>query len=181
MRCARGDFQNKHKDIAGLYPTLSLFYPPTLYYECKQVINMNKDLEDMSQPSLEELTDNFALFDDWEERYKYLIDLGKALPPMADSLKTDETMVNGCTSQVWMICETDVEGRHFFTADSDAHIVRGLIAVLLSAYQGKTSSEIQKIDIEKNFQEIGLDQHLSPNRRNGFFAMVERIKALSIN
>lgn len=142
---------------------------------------MNKDLEDMSQLELQELADNFTLFDDWEERYKYLIDLGKQLPDMPDSLKTDETMVNGCTSQVWMICETDNDGRHHFTADSDAHIVRGLIAILLSAYQGKTSGEIQSIDIEKTFQEIGLDQHLSPNRRNGFFAMVERIKTLSVN
>ena len=135
----------------------------------------------MSQPNLEELTDNFSLFSDWEERYKYLIDLGKSLEPMADSLKTGETLVKGCTSQVWMICETDNDGRYHFTADSDAHIVKGLIAILLSAYQGKTASEIQKIDIEEAFKEIGLDQHLSPNRRNGFFAMVQRVKMLSQN
>lgn len=133
----------------------------------------------MSQPNLEELTENFALFDDWEERYKYLIDMGKNLTPMADSLKTEETLVNGCTSRVWMICETDAQGRYQFTADSDAHIVKGLIAVLLSAYQGKTAQEINGIDIEQSFKEIGLDQHLSPNRRNGFFAMVERVRALS--
>ncbi|HPF79281.1 MAG TPA: SufE family protein [Alphaproteobacteria bacterium] len=135
----------------------------------------------MLQPNLEELTDNFALFDDWEERYKYLIDLGKTLPPMAENLKTEETLVKGCTSRVWMICETDGQGVFHFTADSDAHIVRGLIAVLLSAYQDKTASQIQEIDIEQTFHDIGLDQHLSPNRRNGFFAMVERIRALSAN
>lgn len=135
----------------------------------------------MSQPNLEELTENFSLFDDWEERYKYLIDLGKNLPPMADSLKTEQTLVKGCTSQVWMICETDNDGRYHFTADSDAHIVRGLIFVILSAYQGKTAQDIQLMDIEKAFADIGLDQHLSPNRRNGFFAMVERIKTLSRN
>lgn len=133
----------------------------------------------MAQPDLQELTDNFALFDDWEERYKYLIDLGKTLPPMADNLKTDETFVKGCTSQVWMICETNSDGHYHFTADSDAHIVKGLIAVLLSAYQDKTAEEIRSVDIDAAFQDIGLDQHLSPNRRNGFFAMVERIKALS--
>lgn len=135
----------------------------------------------MSQPNLEELIENFSLFDDWEERYKYLIDLGKNLPAMAESLKTEQTLVKGCTSQVWMICETDQDGRYHFTADSDAHIVRGLIAVLLSAYQGRTAQDIQTMDIEKSFAEIGLDQHLSPNRRNGFFAMVERIKTLSRN
>ena len=135
----------------------------------------------MLQPNLEELTDNFTLFDDWEERYKYLIDLGKTLPPMSESLKNDDTIVKGCTSQVWMICETDSEGRYHFTADSDAHIVKGLIAVLLSAYQGKTAQEIQTVNIDKSFSEMGLNQHLSPNRRNGFFAMVERIQALAKN
>ena len=133
----------------------------------------------MAEVNLGELVENFALFDDWEERYRYLIDLGKELPPMADALKTEQTFVRGCTSQVWMICETDGDGRHFFTADSDAHIVKGLIAILLSAYQGKTAEQIRGVDIDKSFQDIGLDQHLSPNRRNGFFAMVERIKALS--
>ena len=132
----------------------------------------------MSYVSLQELQENFALFDDWEERYKYLIDLGKNLPEMSESLKTEETLVKGCTSQVWLICETR-DGRYHFTADSDAHIVKGLIAVLLSAYEGKTAPEIAQVDIDAAFAEIGLNQHLSPNRRNGFFAMVERVRALS--
>jgi cysteine desulfuration protein SufE len=80
-----------------------------------------------------------------------------------------------------MICETNEAGQYHFTADSDAHIVKGLIAVLLSAYQDKTAAEIGAVDIEQSFKDIGLDQHLSPNRRNGFFAMVERIRALSRN
>jgi cysteine desulfuration protein SufE len=130
-------------------------------------------------PTLDDLKENFALFDDWEERYKYLIDLGKMLSPMEESLKTEGTLVKGCTSRVWMICKTGADGAFHFTADSDAHIVRGLIAVLLSAYEGKTAEQIRAIDIEAAFKEIGLDQHLSPNRRNGFFAMVERVKALS--
>lgn len=133
----------------------------------------------MAHPSLEELTDNFALFDDWEERYKYLIDLGKTLPPMDEALKTDATIIKGCTSRVWMVATQDEAGRYYFVADSDAFIVKGLIAIVLSAYEGKTAEEIKGVDIETAFSKIGLDQHLSPNRRNGFFAMVERVKALS--
>lgn len=129
-------------------------------------------------PSINELVENFSLFDDWEERYRYLIDLGKSLEPMDEALKTENTLVRGCTSRVWMVAE-DRDGHYHFTADSDAHIVCGLIAVLLSAYQNKSAAEIQGIDINKAFSDIGLDQHLSPNRRNGFFAMVERIGALT--
>ena len=127
---------------------------------------------------LNEMTENFALFDDWEERYRYLIDLGRDLPQMEEALKTDETLVRGCTSRVWMYAETK-DGKFHFIADSDAHIVRGLIALLMAAYQGRAVEDIPGIDIEAAFQEIGLDQHLSPNRRSGFFAMVERIKVLS--
>lgn len=133
----------------------------------------------MSKPNLEELADNFALFDDWEERYKYLIDLGKNLEPMDETLKTDATIVKGCTSRVWMVATADENGAYHFMADSDAHIVRGLIAILLSAYEGKTAEQIKDIDIDQKFTEIGLNQHLSPNRRNGFFAMVERVRALA--
>ena len=130
--------------------------------------------------SLQNLTENFSLFDDWEDRYRYLIDLGKSLDPMPESLKTDQTLVPGCTSRVWIICKTNSNGALYFVADSDAHIVRGLIAILLIAYQHKTPEEIRSIDIEGCFKTIGLDQHLSPNRRNGFFAMVERVRALSV-
>lgn len=128
--------------------------------------------------SLEDLVENFALFDDWEERYRYLIDLGRTLPAMDAAQKTDETLVKGCTSRVWMVA--DIQDNHFhFIADSDAHIVRGLIAILMAAYQDKALEDVQAIDIDEAFAEIGLDKHLSPNRRNGFFSMVERIKALS--
>lgn len=127
--------------------------------------------------TLEELAENFALFDDWEERYRYLIDIGRALPHLDDALKRDEFLVRGCTSRVWLVPE--IRGGVFtFQADSDAHIVRGLVALLMAAYQGKTLDDIRRIDIEAVFKEIGLDRHLSPNRRNGFYAMVERIKAL---
>ena len=127
---------------------------------------------------IEELSENFTLFEDWEERYRYLIDLGRSLPHMPEALKTDEYIVRGCTSRVWLVPEIR-EGRLYFQADSDAHIVRGLVALLYSAYQGKALSEISKIDLVKIVKDIGLDQNLSPNRRNGFYAMVERINALA--
>ncbi|MGH1399043.1 MAG: SufE family protein [Alphaproteobacteria bacterium] len=128
--------------------------------------------------SLNELIENFALFDDWEERYRYLIDLGRALPPMDEALKTDENLVRGCTSRVWLDTKIENQTLHF-TADSDAHIVRGLIAFLDAAYQGQKIADIPNIDIHAAFKEIGLDQNLSPNRRNGFFSMVERIQSLA--
>lgn len=129
----------------------------------------------MSAQNLKELQENFALFDDWEERYRYLIDLGRKLPEMDSSLRTPENIVNGCTSQVWMVL--GMNGEHLqILADSDAHIVRGLIALLLIAYNGQTAQAAQNIDIEDYFRDLGLDQHLSPNRRNGFFAMVQKIE-----
>ena len=132
----------------------------------------------MTKETLEDLIENFALFEDWEERYRYLIDLGRSLPEMDEALKTEATLVRGCTSRVW-IKEDIKDGVQYFTADSDAHIVRGLIAVLLAAFQKKTAEEIQNSNIEKSFQDIGLADHLSPNRRNGFFAMVEKIKTIA--
>ena len=128
--------------------------------------------------SLKDLIENFALFDDWEERYRYLIDLGRTLPPMDDALKTDDTLVRGCTSKVWMVADTS-NGKLHFTADSDAHIVRGLIAFLFAAYQDRPLNDIKDIDIEGAFAKVGLDQNLSPNRRNGFFSMVEKIRSYS--
>lgn len=134
--------------------------------------------ENTEQNNLSELVENFSFFDDWEERYRYLIDLGRALPAMEEADKTDENIVRGCTSRVWM--KADIQDNNFnFVADSDAHMVRGLIAILVSAYQGKSLDEIKEVDVEAAFSEIGLDQHLSPNRRNGFFSMVEKIKSIT--
>ncbi len=129
--------------------------------------------------TLEDIQDNFSLFDDWEERYRYLIDLGRSLPDMPEAQKTDDALVKGCTSRVWLHVNKDDNGVFTFDADSDAHIVRGLIALLLSAYNGKTADQIAQVNIDDFFSAIGLDQHLSPNRRNGFFAMVEKIKLYS--
>lgn len=131
----------------------------------------------MAIPPLSELTENFSLFDDWEERYRYLLDLGKMLPPMDDILKTEGAEVKGCLSKVWMVSTEREDGRVHFIADSNGDITRGLIAILLAAYQDKTRAEIAAIDIEVIFKELGLDEHISPNRRNGFFAMVGRIRS----
>lgn len=132
----------------------------------------------MAYHEIDELKENFLLFSDWEDRYRYLIDLGRELPFLDEELRRDEFLVRGCTSRVWLIPK--IEGDILtFQADSDAHIVRGLVALLMSAYNGKSLSEIRALDIVQIFSEIGLDQHLSPNRRSGFYAMVERIKALA--
>lgn len=127
--------------------------------------------------TIEEIVDNFQLLEDWEDRYRYLIDLEKSLPPMPEALKTDTARVRGCMSQVWMVLGRDPQGRLQLVADSDARIVRGLIAVLRATYEGRTTAEAAQIDIDRIFSRLGLDQHLSPNRRNGFRAMVERIRA----
>ena len=135
-------------------------------------------METKTRETLDELVENFALFEDWEERYRYLIDLGRTLPTMDDALKTEENLVKGCTSRVWM--QPDLSNNVLnFTADSDAHIVRGLIAILDRAYQGQPLGNIQNIDINGAFASIGLDQNLSPNRRNGFFAMVEKMQSFA--
>lgn len=128
---------------------------------------------------IRDLVDNFEVLEDWEDRYKYLIDLGNKLPPMDDSFKTDTTKVRGCMSQVWMVPRWDEGGRLTLLADSDAQIVKGLIAVLMAIFTGKTRAEIAELDVEKTFAGLGLDQHLSPNRRNGFFSMVEAVKAFT--
>lgn len=128
--------------------------------------------------SADELVENFSLFDDWEERYTYLIEMGRRLPPMEDTLKTESTRVQGCTSQVWLVPVGNDQVFQFI-ADSDSQIVRGLIAVLREIYSGVPRQEIPSIDIDEVFQKLGLEEHLTPNRRNGFFAMVERIKTLA--
>jgi cysteine desulfuration protein SufE len=132
----------------------------------------------MTYIALPDLIENFALFDDWEARYQYLIELGEKVEPMEDALKTEATEVKGCVSKVWLHHSKDSSGRFHFHADSDGKITRGLVYIVLSAYQDKTASDIRGIDIESEFSKLGLDEHLSPNRRNGFFAMVERIKGL---
>lgn len=128
--------------------------------------------------SMDEIKEAFDLVDDWEDRYQLIIDLGKSLPHMPAELKNDSNKVEGCVSQVWLVSEREGDRLHF-QADSDAHIVRGLIGLLLMAFQDKPPEDILDVDIEAEFQNLGLEKHLSPNRRNGFYAMVGRIREMA--
>ncbi len=125
-----------------------------------------------------DLLENFSYLNDWEDRYRYIIELGGQLPPLPDCLKIPKNKVHGCQSQVWIAYHLH-EGRYQFALDSDAHIVRGLIAIVLSALNNRTAQEINDYDIEGLFNDLGLLQHLSPLRGNGLRAMVERIRNLS--
>lgn len=124
----------------------------------------------------DELIENFSLFDDWEERYRYLIDLGRQMPPLPDGLRTDAHKVEGCMSQVWLVPGAGPDGRLTFRADSDSAIVKGLIAVLMVLYDGRRPREILDEDAQALLDRLDLGAHISPNRRNGFYAMLERIK-----
>ena len=130
--------------------------------------------------NIEQIIDDFAVIDDWDERYRYIIDLGRKMPPLGEALRTDDVKVRGCASQVWLLSTRDMAGGRTtltFKGDSDAMIVRGLIAILLSLYDGKTPDEILAIDAKQVLSSLGLDTHLSQQRSNGLFAMVERIRA----
>ncbi len=127
--------------------------------------------------TLDELKENFAFLSGWEEKYAYLIELGTTLPPMTESEKDDASRVEGCMAQVWMTAEKK-DDRFYFKMDSDAHIVKGLQGVLFNLINGKTADEIKSLNLPMVFTELGLADHLSPNRRNGFYAMVERIHHL---
>ena len=123
----------------------------------------------------DDIVDTLSFFDDWEERYKYIIDLGKQLPSLPDDVKNDDHLIRGCQSQVW-IDSTLVDNTLYFSADSDAHIVRGLLAMVLAAYNQKTPADILAFDIEHYFSQVDLVKHLSPTRGNGLKSMVETIK-----
>jgi cysteine desulfuration protein SufE len=126
-----------------------------------------------------DLVENFALFDEWDDRYSYLIDLGRKLPVLPEAYKTDAYKVRGCMSQVWMVPghPSHEPGKFAFAADSDASIVKGLIAVLGILFSGQTPEAIAQIDVDQAFRTLGLDQHISPSRRNGLVSMVEKIKS----
>lgn len=128
--------------------------------------------------TLQALEENFSFFDDWEEKYTYLIDMGKKIEGLDNAYKVPAYKIEGCTSNVWLVPKKESNGTVTFQVDSDAIIVRGLIAILLIAYNGKTLEEIKQTDIKGFFERVGLESHLSPNRRNGFFSMVERISSL---
>jgi cysteine desulfuration protein SufE len=137
-------------------------------------------MSDVSNPfghsiSSDDIVENLGFFDSWEDRYRYIIDLGRELPPMAEQLHTEERLVRGCQSQVWMdVGEQD--GRLQLAVDSDAFIVKGLLAVVLAAYNNRSPEEIMAFDVDQYFDTLGLMQHLSPTRGNGLQAMVKRIR-----
>lgn len=132
--------------------------------------------------SFGEIVDNFALLEDWEERYRYVIDLGREMPEIASSDRVLANKVDGCVSQVWLVprIEPDPGGtaRFFFEGDSDAHITRGLIAILRALYSGLEPAEVARIDAAAALAALELDSHLSPQRSNGLQAMVKRIQGL---
>jgi cysteine desulfuration protein SufE len=123
-----------------------------------------------------DIADNLSYLDDWEDRYKYIIELGQALPPLADTEKTAVNKVNGCVSQVWLVTERDRDTLTY-RGESDAMIVRGLAAILIALYSGRPAKEIAETDAIALFDELGLREHLSTQRSNGLVAMVNRIRS----
>jgi cysteine desulfuration protein SufE len=128
---------------------------------------------------IDEIIDNFSLLDEWDDRYRYLIELGRALPPLAAEAHNEANKVRGCASQVWLDTSVRPNGAGgpvlTFVGDSDAHIVRGLIAILFALYSGKSAKDILATDAVALFEKIGLREHLTPQRSNGFRSMVDRI------
>ncbi|MHA1540391.1 MAG: SufE family protein [Alphaproteobacteria bacterium] len=130
---------------------------------------------------IDDLLEDFDFFDAWEERYAYLIELGRALPPFPEIEKTDANKVQGCTSQVWlaMMPSENNPSKISFLIESDAHIVKGLAAILYKIFAGQEVAEIMAVDIKKFFADLGLDGHLSPTRSNGFYAMAQKIQLIA--
>ena len=131
--------------------------------------------------TIEEIIDNFSFLDDWDDRYRYVIELGRSLAPLPDEARSDANKVQGCASQVWLATKVRPDGAGgpllSFAGDSDAHIVRGLIAILFAIYSGKHARDILSTDAVTIFERLGLREHLTPQRSNGFRSMVERIRS----
>ena len=130
--------------------------------------------------TIDDIRDNFELLDEWDDRYRYVIELGRTLAPMSETEHSAQNKVSGCASQVWLSREIDHSGAEpvlNFKGDSDAHIVRGLIAILLALYSGHTAKEILDIDALAVFERLGFREHLTPQRSNGLRSMVERVRA----
>lgn len=129
---------------------------------------------------IDEIMDNFSVMDDWDDRYRYLIELGRELEPLAHSAHSDINKVQGCASQVWLQTAVRPNGAGgpvlTFQGDSDAHLVRGLIAILLAMYSGRSAKDVLATDAIAKFEKMGLREHLTPQRSNGFRSMVERIR-----
>ena len=128
-------------------------------------------------PTIDRIRDDFDMLDDWEERYRYIIELGRDLEPLAPELHNERNRVKGCASQVWLDTRSENGGTLHFTGDSDAHIVKGLIAITLALFSDRKPEEILATDAGETYKRLGLSEHLTPQRSNGVRAMVERIKA----
>ena len=126
--------------------------------------------------TIDDLIDNFEFLDSWEDKYRYIIELGEKLPPFDEQFRTEEWKVKGCQSQVWLVPKKQSDGRLKFMGDSDAMIVKGLIFIVLVVYNNLTSIEIKNKNIEEIFTKLGLKDHLSPSRRNGLESMINKIK-----
>ena len=136
----------------------------------------------MAQPAFEEIVETFEFLDDWEDRYRHVIELGKAMPGLDDAVKVPATRVDGCASQVWFLPRIEGQGpgaRFDFDGDSDAMIVRGLIAILKALYSGLSVEEVLRVDAAVEMGRLGLDKHLSSQRSNGLTSMIGRINALA--
>jgi len=133
------------------------------------------------QPSLDEILENFELLDEWDDRYRYLIELGRTLEPLPEEARTDANKVRGCASQVWLdtrvVRQPGQEPVLEFLGDSDAHIVRGLVALTFAVFSGRPARTILETDAHAIFKQLGLSEHLTPQRSNGLRSMVERIKS----
>ncbi|MGK7653131.1 MULTISPECIES: SufE family protein [unclassified Roseovarius] len=132
----------------------------------------------MAQPAFEEIVEDFEFLEDWEDRYRYVIDRGRAMEPLDDALKVPATKVDGCASQVWLHPQTE-DGSFRFDGDSDAMIVRGLIAVLRTLYNGVPVGQVGAVDAPGELARLGLNDHLSAQRSNGLRAMIQRIRAVA--
>lgn len=128
--------------------------------------------------SISEIRDTFSFLDDWETRYRFIIELGREIPDLENAYRIEDNLVRGCQSQVWLVATTD-DRTLKLSIDSDAHIVRGLIAIVLAVYDGKSPTEVATYPIEDLFRELDLLQHLSPTRGNGLLAMVKRIRTVA--
>lgn len=136
----------------------------------------------MATAAFEDIADTFEFLDDWEDRYRHVIDMGRALPPLDVAFKVPATRVEGCASQVWLVPRVEGTGRgavFSFDGDSDAMIVKGLIAVLRAMYSGLTLDEVLKVDAVAELERLGLNDHLSAQRSNGLRAMVDRIRTIA--
>ena len=130
-----------------------------------------------SLPSIDDIIADFELLDDWEDRYRYVIELGKTLAPLPDAEHNDANKVRGCASQVWLVFDPTDDGRVVFRGDSDAHIVKGLVALLHALYSGRPATEVLAIDARAELARLDLEDHITPQRSNGLGAMAERIRA----